>query len=63
MIDCCDCSYLEDTIMGDMIFFGSAAGAAPCLKEAYDHSCVMDEALGLIAHTLRQIEAGEDIRN
>ncbi len=47
--------------MGDVILFGSAVGAAPCLKDAYEHSCVMDEALGLIAHTLRQIEAGEDI--
>ncbi len=47
--------------MGDVILFGSAVGASPCLKDAYEHSCVMDEALGLIAHTLRQIEAGEDI--
>ena len=47
--------------MGDMILFSSAAGATPCLKEAYDQSCVMDEALGLLAQALRQIEAGEDV--
>ena len=46
--------------MGDVVSLSTGDGTPRPLKEAYDHSCAMDEALGHIAQALKDIEAGRD---